>query len=187
MLTLSIPRKIKVCYSCCFKLQIPNLIDQESFLFALFLFSRAHLLSSKMEDKLLVNLLQTSYAPASAERCWWGLLTATLQTEEDLCSASTAGSAQLSACTTAAAAPAWATNLMHKRVIPYKRVILHSRVFLSCGNNAMMVCRSRLEFWGILTQGIVLTRANVSAKDIDWIHSSSISHHLFIMNTLVSI
>lgn len=81
MLTLSIPRKIKVCYSCCFKLQIPNLVDQESFLFALFLFSRAHLLSSKMEDKLLVNLLQTSYAPASAERCWWGLLTATLQTE----------------------------------------------------------------------------------------------------------
>lgn len=190
---------MKVRYSCCFKLQILNLIDQESFLSAPFLFSRAHLLSSKLEDKLLVNLLWTCYAPASAEHWRWEmrqciLLTATLHTEGRTC----ALPAQL-ALHSPLPAPqqqlplhepltSCTKGLFHTKELFLTKGLFLTHVFaLSCGNTAMMVCCSWLEFWGILTHGLVLTRTNMSAKDIDWIHSSSISHHLFIMNTLVSI
>lgn len=144
MLTPSMPGKMKVCYPLCFKLQIP-LIDQESFPFPLFLLNRTHLLSSKMGDKFsyhwICNGLPTPLPQQRSTGGKWGSAFSSRQGH------------------TRGAGPAlcqhsWlctALCLLEPLTTCTKWLFLIYRFALSCGNIAMVVCCSWLEFWGMVT------------------------------------
>lgn len=130
---------------------------------------------------------QTSSAPASAEHCWWEmrlfiLVTTVLHTEGRT---STALPAQLAL---------HSLHLHHSSSCPCMSHIPHAQNGYSLRTGLPSLVEISLWWfavrgWGFGEWSHLLTYGEhtwiiASAKGIDWIHSSSISHYLLIMNTL---
>lgn len=149
MLIPSTPRKMKACYSVCFKLLIHNFIDQESFLSPHSLSNRMCLWSSKIRShiSLPLNFLWTSQAPVPAQNSWWETRLSILLTTcggHGLCSA-TARCVVLSHIHAVTAATR-ARAFYHT----HKIFIFIYRFGPSCGNIIMMFCLSWAGCSGVL-------------------------------------